>query len=133
MSEIQTKLMEIRRGLQQSRTLSDIWRESSFLRQELGWQQPQLRLWLAVLPGIEVTQSESENPSYRIASEQHGGDALAEAIYEALRKAGRPMPIAQLKSQLPPTLAATEPRIKAAVKSHSKLMVMGPVIKLVTN
>jgi len=130
MSETMNNLLEIRHDLQKSRQLSDLWNEFSLVWQELGWQQPQLRLWLATLPEIEITRPESENPGYQIKIKQHEGEGLAEEIFDLINTSGMPMPIAQLQGRLPPSFGATEPMIKAAVKNHSKLMVMGPVVKL---
>lgn len=130
MSEIMTKLLEIRHDLQESRKLSDLWNEFSMVWQEVGWQQPQLRLWLAALPEIGITDPESENPGYKIKGEQREGEGLAEAIFTLISASGMPMPIAQLQDRLPPSFGATEPMIKAAVKSYSKLIIMGPVVKL---
>ena len=130
MSEIMTKLLEIRHELQKSRKLSDLWNEFSQVWQELGWQQPQLRLWLAALPEIGITDLESENPGYQIKGEQREREGLTEAIFTLISASGMPMPIAQLQGWLPPSFGATEPMIKAAVKNHSKLMVMGPVVKM---
>lgn len=130
MSEIMTKLMDVRHGLEQSRKLSDLWQEFSPLWQELGWQQSQLRLWLAALPQVEITNLTGDDPGYRIMGEQCEGEELAEAIFNIISTSGMPMPIAQLQSRLPPTFGATEPMIKAAVKDHSKLTVMGPVVRM---
>jgi hypothetical protein len=130
MSELMTKILEIRHDLQKYRKFSDLWHEFSLVWQKLGWQQSQLRLWLAALPEIEITRPESDNPGYQIKGEQREGEGLAEAIFDIINTSGLPMPIAQLQGRLPPSFGATEPMIKVAVKSHSKLMVMGPVVRV---
>jgi len=124
------KLMEVKRSLGQSQKLSDLWQDSSLLWQEMGWQKSQLRLWLAVLPGIEINHGDSQDPHYQLMDDHQEGESLSDVIYNIISKVGRPMPIAQLKSQLSPELAATEPMIKAAVKEHNKLSTMGPVVKI---
>ena len=130
MNETMNNLLEIRHVLKKSCRLSDLWNEFSLVWQELGWQQPQLRLWLATMPGIEITRPKSENPGYQIKGEQHEGEGLAEEIFNLINTSGLPMPIAQLQDRLPPSFGATEPMIKAAVKSHGKLMLMGPVVRV---
>lgn len=131
MNDSPRKLNDIKRSLVRSQHLSEIWQSSPLLWQELGWQQPQLRLWLAVLPGIEVSGSDGDDPVYQIPKTGQEGDGLADVIWRIVSETGRPMPVAQLKSKLPTGLVATEPMIQAAVKEHPKLTGMGPLIKAV--
>ena len=133
MSDLPHKLNDIKRSLARSQHLSEIWQASPLLWQEIGWQQPQLRLWLAVLPEIVVREGESDDPVYQISQNLQKGDGLADdlagVIWQIVCASGRPMPVAQVKSKLPTRLVATEPMILAAVRKHPKLTTMGPVIK----
>jgi len=133
MSDPIQKLKDIKRSLIRSQHLSEIWQASPLLWQELGWQQSQLRLWLAVLPEIVILKGKADDPVYQISQDRQGGDDLADVIWQIVSESGRPMPVAQLKSKLPTGIGivATEPMILAAVKAHPKLTSMGPTIKAV--
>ena len=131
MSDFPRKLNHIKRSLNRSQHLSEIWQASPLLWQEIGWQQSQLRLWLAVLPEIVVLEGESDDPVYQIPGDRQGDDDLAEVIWRIVSSSGRLMPVAQLKSKLPVGLVATEPMILAAVREHPKLTSMGPIIKAI--
>ncbi len=129
MSDLSHKLNHIKRSLTHSQHLSEIWQASPLLWQEMGWQPAQLRLWLAALPDIVVRNGETDDPVYQIPEDRQEGDDLAGVIWRIVSTSNIPMPVAQVKSKLPPGMVATEPMILAAVREHPKLTQMGPVIK----
>jgi hypothetical protein len=122
------------------RTLDDLWHDRPLLWQGLAWSRAQLRLWLHSLPGIAVRDLETDNPAYCLSvaakSEAHSGDRqdtdLGALIAEVLAALGKPAPLALVRAKLPPGLVATESMIRAAVQSHPRLALTGPLIRLLS-
>ena len=111
-------------------TLEQISQGRALLWQELGWSTAQIRLWLRCLPDIQVDETDAENPSYRIEGTEHEAD-LGEIIARVMNELDRPVPLAQLRTKLPPGILVTDPMIRAAVQSHPALTLTGPLVRLV--
>lgn len=111
-------------------SLEQIRQGRPLLWQELAWTPAQTRLWLRNLPDIQVHEQEPENPSYRLGSKENAPMDLGDAIVKVVAELGRPVPIAQLRSKLPPGTVATDPMIRAAIESHPALTITGPLVRL---
>jgi len=114
--------------------LDRLWQERTMLWQTLGWTQAQLRLWLRSLPGMRVEQGDSDNPGYALAADEtapaNGAD-LGELIAKVVDAIGRPLPLGQLRTRLPPGTVATEAMMRVAIQSHPKLTMTGPLVRWV--
>ena len=128
MNEQQIQLAVVQHALSKAPLdLNQIWQNYPVLWQQLSWEQSQLRLWLRCQPDIQIEDIESDNPQYRINTQNIGCD-LGETIAGIVQTLGKPMPIALLKKKLPPGIMVTDPMIKAAVKAHPQLQFKGPLV-----
>jgi hypothetical protein len=126
------ELQAVRKDLAaNARTLDEVWQHRSLLWQRLGWDRHQVRLWLRSLPGMDVQGGEGADPSYRIGSRGPLADDLGETIARVVEALGGPVPLAQLRTKLPPGLVVTDPMIRAAVQAHPGLTLTGPLVRLV--
>ncbi|MFS1920072.1 hypothetical protein [Vibrio lentus] len=132
-SELRQALQQTLDGLaSQPQPLDDIWSKQSHIWQELGWQKSQLSLWLNCQSAVEIEEStglfslRTEDKSTAENSSQNLGDILLDLVIEL----NRPLPIKLALSKLPCHIVATEGMLKSAVQEHSKLTMMGPLIKL---
>ena len=123
----------------QPRSLDDIRHGHAALWRRLGWSDAQLRLWLASLADIQLDTADRRNPRYRIGTgintgintgTGQPGDDLGELTAQAIAALGRPMPLAQLRVQLPAGVVATEATLRAAVQAHPRLLLTGPMVSL---
>jgi len=131
MDEQQVELNSVKRAITNTpQNLNQIWQSYPVLWQQLSWNQSQLRLWLRALPDIQITNSTSEDPQYHIQQDNSGND-LGDTIASIVTALGKPMPIALLKKKMPPGTMVTDPMIQAAVKSHPKLQLKGPLISAI--
>ena len=129
MSEVQA-LLRVKDSLDNDKqSLNDIWLSYPSVWQSLGWQQAQLKLWLACHKGILV--SEESNDTYFSLEDSASKQVpdLSEEIFQVVQSHGKPLPIAQLKNKLPASLMATEPMLKEAINKHEGLVMMGPMVK----
>ena len=129
MSEVQA-LLRVRDSLGNEKlSLNDIWLSHPSVWQSLGWQQAQLKLWLACQKGILV--SEDSQDTYFSLEDRASKQApdLIEEIFQIVQSHGKPLPIAQLRNKLPASLMATEPMLKEAINKHEGLVMMGPMVK----
>ncbi|WP_439147286.1 hypothetical protein [Vibrio sp.] len=131
---------ELRQALQrtlddlgsQPQPLEDIWSKQSHIWQELGWQKSQLSLWLNCQSAVErevntgLFSLRTQDKATAENSSQNLGDILLDLVIEL----NRPLPIKLALSKLPSHIVATEGMLKSAVQEHSKLTMMGPLIKL---
>lgn len=137
-------LQALRRDLAAApRSLAEIWQGRSLLWQRLGWDRPQVRLWLRSLPDMDVQDTDSADPSYRIGvdltPEAHRGaqqaapkaNDLGEVIARTVDALGGQVPLAMLRGKLPPGLVVTDPMLRAAVQAHPGLTMIGPLVRLV--
>ncbi len=115
---------------EKSRKLEDIRQDCALLWQELSWGGEQVRLWLRSLPGIQVEEADSENPSYRIGEAQQPETDLGEIVARVVSALGRPVALGQLRTKLPAGIVATEPMIRAAIQKHPRLVLTGPLVRL---
>ncbi len=125
------------------RSLAEIWQGRSLLWQRLGWEMPQVRLWLRSLPDMAVQDADSADPSYRIGAgltpdADRGAqqaapkvDDLGEIIARTVDALGGQVPLAMLAGKLPPGLVVTDPMLRAAVQAHPGLAMIGPLVRLV--
>jgi hypothetical protein len=111
-------------------TLEDVWLAQPILWQELGWSQSQLRLWLRCQPGLEAIKADGQLRYQYAGGDEAEQPDLGEIIAKIIQGAGKPMPLAQLKTKLPAGTVVTEPMLKAAIKQHPQLALMGPMVKL---
>jgi hypothetical protein len=142
--DLQTLRKELVAG---RRSLAEIWQGRSLLWQRLGWDSPQVRLWLRSLPEMAVQDADSADPSYGIGAgltpdanrEASLGtfgaapraDDLGEIIARTLDALGGQVPLAMLRGKLPPGLVVTDPMLRAAVQAHPGLAMFGPLVRLV--
>ena len=56
--------------------------------------------------------------------------SLADELVALLHKAGRPVPLMQLMSKLPPGVVVTEPMLRTAAQQDDRLELKGPLLKL---
>ncbi len=116
------------------RHLDGLWQDRPMLWQSLGWNRAQLRLWLRSLPGICIEQGDTDNPSYTLAADAaHAGkrEDLGELIARVVDALGKPVPLGQLRTRLPPGTLATEAMMRAAIQTHPKLALTGPLVRWV--
>lgn len=111
-------------------SLEQIRLGNPLLWQGLGWTPAQTRLWLRNLPNMQVQEQEPDNPSYRLGAKENAPMDLGDAIAKVVAELGRPLPIAQLRSKLPPGTVATDPMIRAAIAGHPALTITGPMVRL---
>jgi hypothetical protein len=142
--ELQTLRKDLAAG---RRSLAEIWQGRSLLWQRLGWDRPQVRLWLRSLPEMAVQDADSADPSYGIGAgpgpdahrEASRGtfgaapktDDLGEIIARTVDALGGQVPLAMLRGKLPPGLVVTDPMLRAAVQAHPGLTMIGPLVRLV--
>ncbi len=132
MVEPLTELQGIRKDLAAGmRTLDDIWQSRSLLWQRLGWDKGQVRLWLRSLPDMDVQGEDAGNPGYRLGAGSPPADDLGETIARVVEALDGPVPLALLRTKLPPGLVVTDPMIRAAVQAHPRLALTGPLVRLV--
>ncbi len=112
-------------------TLDQVCQDRSLLWQRLGWDKYQVRLWLRSLPDMEVQDGEGDDPRYRIGLGAPSADDLGETIVSVVEALGGRVPLAQLRTKLPPGLVVTDPMIRAAVQAHPGLTLTGPLVQLV--
>ncbi len=110
--------------------LEDLWLSQPTLWQELNWSQAQLRLWLCCQPGIKVSTVNGQLHCQYSQSDENDQPDLGEIIANIVQSAGKPVPMAQLKSKVPAGMVVTEPMLKAAINQHPQLALMGPMVKL---
>ena len=142
MNEALQQLDHLRRDLStQPRSLDDLRHGNTALWRHIGWSDAQLRLWLASLADIEidtgVEAADRDNPHYRIGTAASTGigtgqasENLGELAAQAIAALGRPMPLAQLRVQLPPGVITTEATLRAAIQTHPRLILTGPMVSL---
>ncbi len=128
MSEVQA-LLRVKDSLgNDKQSLNDIWLSHPSVWQTLGWQQAQLKLWLACQKGVEVSEEGQETYfAFNHCAKKKEPD-LGEEIFHIVQSHGKPLPIALVKNKLPTTLMATEPMLKAAINKHASLVMMGPMV-----
>ena len=135
LSESLSELVELQAHVRTGhRRLDGLWQDRPMLWQSLGWSRAHLRLWLRSLPGICIEQGETDNPSYTLAADAaHAGKRqdLGELIARVVDALGRPMPLGQLRTRLPPGTLATEAMMRAAIQTHPKLALTGPLVRWV--
>ena len=125
------ELQTIRKDLAaKARTLDQVCQDRSLLWQRLGWDRHQVRLWLRSLPDMEVQDGEGDDPRYRIGLDAPPADDLGETIVRVVEALGGRVPLAQLRTKLPPGLVVTDPMIRAAVQAHPGLTLTGPLVQL---
>jgi len=98
------------------------------LAREAGsaWSEPQLRLFLTCMDGIELDASSPESPMVRLGQRTEQ-EALMEALLEVLRaQGGGPLHPGALKKLLPGRFTTTEEQLKALARKTPALEVMGP-------
>jgi len=82
----------------QPQTLDELWLAQPALWQELGWEKPQLKLWLRCQKEIDMVIAEQALPSFEIKADSTDKQPdLGEEIAKILQGIGKPMPLAQLK------------------------------------
>jgi hypothetical protein len=132
-AESLTELDELQACLRTDRRrLDSLWQDRPMLWQALGWNRAQLRLWLRSLPGIGIEQGETDNPRYTLAAgdaDAGSGEDLGELIARVVAALGRPVPLGQLRTKLPPGTVATEAMMRAAIQTHPKLTLTGPLVR----
>ncbi|WPL16528.1 hypothetical protein Thiowin_01486 [Thiorhodovibrio winogradskyi] len=113
-------------------SLEQMRQGNPLLWQELAWTPAQTRLWLRNLPDMQIQEQEQEpdNPSYCLGTKANAPVDLGDAIAKVVAELGRPVPIAQLRSKLPPGTVVTDPMLRAAIESHPVLMITGPMVRL---
>jgi hypothetical protein len=125
-------LSSLKKGLAtESQTPDELWQSRQLLWQELGWEKPQLKLWLRCQSGLKQTTTKAGLVRYELTNS--GADSqpdLGEMIAKIVQGVGKPMPLAQLKNKLPAGLVVTEPMLKAAITGHPNLILNGPLVKL---
>lgn len=112
-------------------TLDQLWGDHAAQWHHLGWSRAQLSLWLACTPALKRT--EEQNSEVTWALNEGPGQAtssLADEVVALLKKAGRPMPLAQLISKLPAGMVVTAPMLRSATQQDARLELKGPLIKL---
>ncbi len=125
------ELQRVRKDLaSNARTLDEVCQDRSLLWQRLGWDRHQVRLWLRSLPDMDVQDGEAGDPRYRIGPGAPQADDLGETIARVMEALGGPVPLAQLRTKLPPGLVVTDPMIRAAVQAHPRLAMTGPLVRL---
>ncbi len=80
---------------------------------------------------MELQDGEGDDPRYRIGLGAPPTDDLGETIARVVEALGGPVPLAQLRTKLPPGLVVTDPMIRAAVQAHPRLSLTGPLVRLV--
>ena len=116
-----------------SLSIEQLWLDYIENWQQLNWQPPQLKLWLACLPGIIITTTATGEQTYQLADTASTGElCLADEMSALLENAGRPMPLAQLQAKLPVGMIVTEPMLRAAAQADARLELKGPLVKLAT-
>ena len=90
MSEPVQLLIDLKKSLSKPRKLSELWQTYPMLWQDIQWQQAQLRLWLAALPGIQISQADTSDPVYQITGQEQGQDDLGDIIYDIVCKNNLP-------------------------------------------
>lgn len=114
-------------------SFEQLWSDFAAFWQQLNWQPPQLKLWLACLPGIITNTTATGEQTYQLAGTANTGElCLADEMAALLEKAGRPMPLAQLLAKLPAGMVVTEPMLRAAAQADARLELKGPLVKLAT-
>jgi len=125
-------LEQLRRTLTHApQTLEQIWHDQHRIWQELGWQQPQIRLWLSCLPEITISGQSSDNPTYRLGSgnaDSQPKNDLGSALFSIIEQTGGRILIGQLKGKLPHGMIATDQMIQSAIKNHPELTMTGPFV-----
>ena len=125
------ELQTVRKDLAaNARTLDEVCQDRSLLWQRLGWDRHQVRLWLRSLPDIDVKDGEGDDPRYRMGPGAPQADDLGETIARVMAALDGPVPLAQLRTKLPPGLMVTDPMIRAAVQAHPRLAMTGPLVRL---
>jgi nucleotide-binding universal stress UspA family protein len=89
------------------------------------WSVEQLHLLLACMDGVEVQADNTENPMVRLGQRSQQ-DELAEAIAEAVRAQGRPVPAAQIMQLLQHRFPTSVEQIKRVARERPGLKCIGP-------
>lgn len=120
-------------------SFTQLWQEHASLWQTLGWSEAQARLYLRCLPGVVAQEEPGDCPDpnnviLQIKSEagetNTAGFDLADEMVTLLSHAGRPLPLAQLLSKMPPGRILTEPMLRSAAAADPRLTVAGPTVRL---
>ena len=127
-----TMLDTVQRSLKNAAfTLDQVWSDHAQVWQQLGWNQSQVKLWLACLPEMKRETISEGTASYQLASnEPISNHNLADELVALLVKADRPMPLTQLLGKLPAGQVVTEPMLRAAAMQDARLDLKGPLVKL---
>ncbi|NLD94877.1 MAG: hypothetical protein GX639_19660 [Fibrobacter sp.] len=104
--------------------LEDIYSDNSGTMKQLGWTLAQLSLYLHCIPNIH-----SENSKFALCGVQVQADAdIAEQVWQLLRQAGKPVPLAQLPRKLTAQKIITEPALRAILQKDARFVIKGPLV-----
>ena len=108
-------------------TPEQLWEDYQPLWKELGWQLPQLTLWLKCLPNAMVNGKISETASSYNTQQPD----LTTHLATLLEQAGKPLPIALLLKKLPAGVTVSEQQLRKLAQQDSRLEIKGPLIRRV--
>ena len=112
-------------------TLDDLMTEHASVWHRLRWESAQVSLWLACLSHVRQQHMPDGKLCYSLAREKiPAASSLADDLVALLQKAGRPVPLMQLMSKLPPGVVVTEPMLRTAAQQDDRLELKGPLLKL---
>lgn len=112
-------------------TLDYLMAEHADIWHRLRWESAQVSLWLACSGLVFQERMSDGELRYSLASEKAASrSSLADELVALLQKAGRPMPLVQLMTKLPPGLVVTEPMLRTAAQQDDRLEIKGPLLKL---
>lgn len=91
-----------------------------------NWSLSQVQLFLSCIDGVEIKAS-TDAELIVSRGQQNLEEQLIVAIMEIVKsQAGRPIPAAAIKKQLPKQFITSEEQIKALARKTPQLEVMGP-------
>ncbi|MDD3381795.1 MAG: hypothetical protein PHD68_11405 [Rugosibacter sp.] len=112
-------------------TLEQLMGDQAGLWQNLGWDAPQVSLWLACSTALRKCQLPNGETAWTLdAVSSSASGNLTDELVALLQKAGRPMPLMQMLSKLPAGMVVTEPMLRAAAQQDARLELRGPLLKL---
>lgn len=112
-------------------TLDYLMAEHASVWHHLRWESAQVSLWLACSSHVRQQHTPDGELCYSLAREMAAdASSLADELVALLQKAGRPVPLMQLMSKLPPGVVVTEPMLRTAAQQDDRLELKGPLLKL---
>lgn len=87
-----------------------------------SWSPDQLRVFLRCTAGVTFNATNDRVE----AAERSEDDELRDAIVEAARSFGRPVPAREIRNRLPGRFVTTDEQVKALAKKSPGLAIVGP-------